>query len=761
MMRALLLATALAGSTAACAAQAQDPSTAYRTGRYEEAIAFYKRGVEAGTANAVRGLARVYLETGRYADAEALLAAPAQATAHAALLADALRLQGKTEAAVAAAQRGLTGPDSLNAKLRLALLAHDDGRSADALRSFDGFIDSYNAGRKLTPDELVSVGIAVKHVGVRDPQLFKDALRAFDEAIAADPGSHDARVQIGRLFLEKYNSAEARRAFTEVLRINPHHPEALAGLAEVLDFDNQPGAVDSARRALQANPGHVGVHAFLTHAFLMTDMLDSARVHAQAALATNAKSLDALMAAAALEQVTNNQAALRALTSQVRGAAAARMSVALAELSVQQRQYARAVQLAEAAIAQDSTAWLAYSVLGINQLRLGDAVAARRSLEKSFAGDPYNVWVKNSLDLLDRLDKFETRSSPHFRIVANTREADVLAPYVAALGEEAFAKLAARYGYTPPTPVRIELFDRHADFSVRTVGLAGLGALGVSFGSVLAMDAPSARKRGEFNWGSTFWHELAHAFHLGMTSHRVPRWFTEGLAVLEERRARPGWGEEGLPHFRRAVREKKLLPIGELNNGFVRPTYPAQVEVSYYQSSLVLELIEQKYGANALRDMLRGYAAGKATEGVFRDVLRTTPQALEREFGQFVDRRVADDARVRAAEAANDYDALIARGTAESLELAMYISPYDLNAHSRLAELYARSGNRAGAVRERQAIVALQPVDMAEARYQLALAHFEAGDTASARREVLRALENAPNFQKAQELLLKLTEARS
>ena len=144
------------------------------------------------------------------------------------------------------------------------------------------------------------------------------------------------------------------------------------------------------------------------------------------------------------------------------------------------------------------------------------------------------------------------------------------------------------------------------------------------------MDAPSARKPGEFNWGSTLWHELAHAFHLGMTAHRVPRWFTEGLAVLEERRARKGWGEEGLPLFARAAREKKLLPLAELNNGFVRPDYPTQVQVSYYQASLILEMIEQKYGEPAIRGMLRGYAAGKNTEAVLRDVLTEVVANRER-----------------------------------------------------------------------------------------------------------------------------------
>jgi Tfp pilus assembly protein PilF len=54
--------------------------------------------------------------------------------------------------------------------------------------------------------------------------------------------------------------------------------------------------------------------------------------------------------------------------------------------------------------------------------------------------------------------------------------------------------------------------------------------------------------------------------------------------------------------------------------------------------------------------------------------------------------------------------------------------------------------------------VALNPVDRAEALYQLALAYRDAGDTAGARREVLRALEQAPAFEKAQDLLLALRQ---
>lgn len=648
------------------------------------------------------------------------------------------------------------GADSLVARLRMGLTAYEDGRRAEAYRIFDTFIDSYNHSHgKLTSNDLLATGIALQHLADRDPQLVKDALKAFDEAIAADPKNHAAQVAVGRLFLDKYNAPEAKKAFDDVLRANPGNADALLGLAMTLDFGNEAGAIEAARKALAVNPQHVGAHAFLARAFVSTDNIDSARVHANAALQSDARSTDALIAAAMVEQAsgyTNPLAVLRARAAP-NTTATSRLDVALAELSVQQRRYAEAAELARAAIAADSLNWHAWSVLGIDELRLGDTPGARRSLEKSFAGDPYNVWVKNSLDLLDRMDAFVTRKVPRFTIVAAPRDIDVVGPYVDALGNEAFAKLAKRYGYEPPTPVRIELFDRHADFSVRTVGLAGLGALGVSFGSVLAMDAPSAREPGEFNWGSTLWHELSHAFHLGMTNHRVPRWFTEGLAVLEERHARPGWGEEGRAVFVEAARTNKLLPLATLNTGFVRPTYPRQVGVSYYQASLILEMIEQQHGEASLRDLLRAYAAGKSTSTALRDVLHTTPDEVDREFAAFIQPRIRESMTLAARA-----DAVLDSASIPALENAIYIFPYHAGVHEKLAGLYARNARWSDVVRERRVIVALQPVDMPEARYQLALAYYNAGDSANARKEVLRALEAAPSFARAQDLLLKLKD---
>ena len=91
----------------------------------------------------------------------------------------------------------------------------------------------------------------------------------------------------------------------------------------------------------------------------------------------------------------------------------------------------------------------------------------------------------------------------------------------------------------------------------------------------------------------------------------------------------------------------------------------------------------------------------------------------------------------------------------------MFINPFEPPMHQRLAELYRAAGDRKKVVRERRALVALAPVDRAEALYQLAVAYREAGDSSAARKTVLRALEDAPNFEKAQTLLLTIHEERA
>ncbi|HCK89876.1 MAG TPA: hypothetical protein DHW54_01745, partial [Gemmatimonadetes bacterium] len=93
---------------------------------------------------------------------------------------------------------------------------------------------------------------------------------------------------------------------------------------------------------------------------------------------------------------------------------------------------------------------------------------------------------------------------------------------------------------------------------------------------------------------------------------------------------------------------------------------------------------------------------------------------------------------------------------ADALDKAVLVWPYEIELHQRLAKLHAEVGNYPQALRERAAVVALNPTDKAQALYALAIAYQEAGDLTGARRAVLQSLEIAPNFDAALELLLVL-----
>jgi tetratricopeptide (TPR) repeat protein len=856
------------GNDGAWALSQQDPEGAargaLREGRYEDAISAFRAltGRDGGGSVAARrGLVYALSAVGRYDEAETA-ARTFVSVGDVQLqraLGDVLRHRGKLDdaaAAYAAAVRG-GASDSLLARVSAAELLLAGGDRAGAMREFDHFIDVWNDRRpSLSSEELMAVAIACRHLGADNPELFKDALKAFDAAIAKEPEALAPRVGAAELFLEKYNLADARSAIDEVLQVNPRHPDALRASAKRQYAEGEPGTMESVRAVLAVNPGHVPARSMLAQLLLDTEDYAGAAAQADSALAINPASSEALAMRGAVQSLRGDDAGFAATRRQALAVRPhdASFFATLGEVSARNRHYRRAQEFAAEGVALDSSSWHAWGVLGENQLRNGEIAAGRASLERAFAGDPYTVRVKNTLDLLDTFDGYREVTSGRFLMMAEAKDANLLALYVAPLGEEAYDSLVARYGIRPEPPIRIEFFRSHADFSVRTVGLAGLGALGVSFGTTLAMDSPAARAKGEFNWGSTFWHELAHTFTLGASEHEVPRWFSEGLSVLEERRAREGWGANVTLDFLAAWKGDLLVPVSRMNDGFMRPAYPQQVIHSYYQASLVCEMIEREFGANALTDMLLAWRDGLTTAQVFARVLQLEPAELDKRFATWMDerfgarrdaveparlRRDADDARTGRLEVpagkyvaaleratrtlqagdtaaaiqefdaareifpeyageASPYRALAAisvargdepaaiaalrtvvnsdetsyeahrllatlleqqgdsAGAARVLERAMYIWPFDLGDHQRLAGLLAATGNTQAVVRERRAVVALAPTDRAEAYYQLAKALLDAGDRTQARREVLRALEEAPSFRQAQDLLLTL-----
>lgn len=872
------LALALTAAVAAPVACAQEPAArtaanaqeALRYGQYDDAIRMAKADAAREPANSrpVRIHADALRSTGRYAEAEEVLLAFTRAYPNDASLwnriGEVQRERGRIADAAASFQRAIAGkaPDSLAAQVNVAVLRFEQGDVDEAMKAFDRFIDVYNTRRGgLSPSELEAVAIACRYLGRDNPQLYKDAMRAFDEAIAADSTDLDRRVRLAELFLEKYNATDALETLTGVLAVNPRHARANLAMAQVRLFDELGSPAPFVQTSLEVNPALPEARALAAVLLIDLERYAEAAAEARKGLTADSSAPAALIALAAAQYLQHDSAGFRASLAAIhaRQPKAADAEAALANIAARSRLYGEAVRFAQAGADRDPKSARALSFLGINALRTGEIARGRAALDQSFKLDPYDPWSKNTLDLLDTFRDYEEVRTPRFIIMVERKDADLLAPYAEALAEEAYDSLAARFGHRPEPPIRIEIYRSHEDFSVRTVGLMGLGALGVSFGRVVAMDSPAARRVGEFNWGSTLWHELGHVFTLGATAGRVPRWLSEGLSVYEERRARPSWGEDPSPLFFATYAAGQLPKVSRLNDGFMRPAFPAQVPLSYYLASMVGEMIETQRGIGAIRDMLDGYRRGLTTEQVFRDVLKVEPAAFDEAFDKWLRQRFAkhfaaikpampvtlggrrqpggdaipitgpflesldrgralltegkvdeaieelkkakemfpeyaqsdgpyallaqayqmkNDKRAAAAELqamtaineeafAENMAAAAAMlelgdraGALAALDRAVWINPFDRDAHLKLAELAAQVSERRIAIRERRALLALDPTDRVEALYQLALAYADAGDLVSARREVLRALEQAPNYSKAQDLLLRIRSTR-
>ena len=649
-------------------------AAALRAGQYEEAENAYRRGLHQPGAR--RGLAETLRLTGRYREALEVLESGPRTAAH---LLDRARLHREigedrrarslltgllgpppdrgpaapTDAAASSSAIETVGRDGpgliLRAEVLLADLELAAGERERALSRLDRVVGRYNAvpPGALDARALTAVGVAATRLGFENSGLYRDALRVFDEAALRDPGDPAPHLAAGDLLARKFNGAEAARSFGAVLERNPRHPEALLGLARVARLGGGAGHSDGGesplRRALEVNRRHPGAVALHLRELLEAERLPEAEEAARAALAGLPEAPELLAALGAVQFLADDPG-LGETETRFRAARPGdpRFDVGLAEAAERQRRYREAVERARAAAAARPDAAAASRLLGLNLLRLGAVAEGREVLEDAFRRDPFDALVKNTLDLLDELDGFEVVAAPPLELVLPAAEAALLGPYAVEIAREALEEFRARYRFVPEGTVRIEMYDRSADFSVRTVGLTGIGAHGVCFGETLALESPSARPAGRYHWASTLWHELAHTATMGLTDNRVPRWFTEGLSVWEERR-RFGDGVN-LP-FLAALRDGRLLPVGRLNDGFTRPSWPGQVAVSYYHASLVVEHIEAEHGFPAIGALLEAFGAGASTPEAVTEVLGIAPEELDAGVNADLERRFGEAAR--------------------------------------------------------------------------------------------------------------------
>jgi cellulose synthase operon protein C len=828
-LRALCALLVLCLSTASSAQspqpQAGTPfdaaSRVYNVGRYDEVEPLLR------TATDTRSLAlraRAHVARGRYAEAEALLAGPAASS-----------------------------PGS-DAALELGLLQQYLGRRAQARTTLQAVLASVTPA---TSDDYLRLARAARAVDEfrRANDLFREANR-----LAAQNAVINA--SWGELFLDTSESADAQQSFQIALKSDANYVPALVGLARTTLDTNPPVAKATLERALTVNPSYVPARLLVAELALDERRRDDAKAEIARALDVNPNDLDALALKAAIDRLEGRTAEFEQQVAAIlkRNPVFGEAYRVAGDHLARNYRFDEAQELLQRALKIDPENNTAYADLGLNLLRTGDEAAARSALETAFKRNPFysNLVTKNLLEMLDELDKFQTFREGDIVLRLHPDEAAVMREFVMPYAQLALTTLEKQYQFDAKGPILVEMFPKHDDFAVRTLGLPGMiGALGACFGRVVTLDSPKARPPGQFSWMGTLWHEMAHVITLQMSGNRVPRWLTEGISVFEEKRHRPEWGREMELSFAQALEAGKAFKLRDLNEGF---SDPRMISLAYYQASLVAEHIVEAYGEPKLRELLRAYGRGLENEEAITAGLGITIEQLQTSFDAKIDREfkalraalqapeipptptldqlktlamaspgsfrvqmelaqalheagdgpaaiaVLEKAAALAPQATGDANpnaliALIAteRGDAaraiQAYEALLKVDHTEVEAARRLAALLEKQNDpeRAAAAYARvaeldpfdavaqgvvgrhalqqkdtrraipalRAALAANPPDRAGAHIDLAEAYFSAGQLGEAKGQALAALEIAPSFERAQDLLLKIVDAQA
>ena len=475
----------------------------------------------------------------------------------------------------------------------------------------------------------------------------------FQQAMRQNPDDVATRVRWGDLYADSHQDAEAMDIYREALERDASNPYAQLGAARVLA-----GGFDDA------------ANAFLTQLLTDPETADGARVGAlllTARVALENGSRDEALAALddAGELVERNNwpplqiYAFRAAADLLNNVTDSRWTelsldynshyggiyAVPAHFYVITRRYRGAIDLYQKAVDIESGLASAHEQLGVNLLRDNQVSRARRHLVTAHDQDPFSPIAVNTLRLLDSFANFTLINDPELpddgslipvTLRLHKDEAAAIAPYALSLTRDSIAEFTERYDFVLREPVIIEMYPDHEDFAVRTAGMPGLGILGATFGYVVAMDSPSGRPPEQFQWGTTLWHEMAHVFTLEASDHLVPRWFSEGVSVFEEWRSGPNPGVRIPMSVYNAMSDDRFLPVAELDQGFLRPTYEEQVIVSYMQAGLVCQFIDRQFGAEFLSALLYKYRDGMQTGAAIEAVLGISPREFDRDFERFV-----------------------------------------------------------------------------------------------------------------------------
>jgi tetratricopeptide (TPR) repeat protein len=654
-------------------------------------------------------LARAQVATGDYAGAEATVAPLTQGPAKDALAVEAhlvfdqlRRITGRTrDARFDLEQLWKDHPSDRAIRTALGETRYALGDVLGAKALFDETIKESDANSLNLDDPIQTHQLAV---AARYTSQFQLANDAFRETIKLSPQMTAAGIAWADLFLEKYAAQLAEQTLEEVFKVNPNDPEAHAAMAQVIvDTRYDLAAVRHHLDAsLGVNPKNARALKVRASIEIDQNQWDTANKSLDAVLALNKDDVEAIAMKATVAWLRDDTKAYDAEVARALAIdpAYAELYRIVARSAVREHRYVEAIELEKLAVKLKPDFYEAMAGAGLGYLRLGMEQEGLQWLDKSWAGDQYNVRTFNTRTLFKETipKEYTFGASKNFRIRYHNDEKAVLARYLEPTMERAFASMIKRYGFTPKTPVTLELYADRNDYGIRTVGLPDIAALGVCFGQVITAMSPA---NGDINWGMVLWHELGHVFAIQLSSSRVPRWFTEGLSEYETLIARPDWRRENDADLYGAVVNATLSSIGNLNSEFMQPDASAVV-VAYYQSAVTIEYLIQTYGFPKIVEALKLFGKGRETPAVLQAITGKTIAQLDSDFRKYLD--------IRLKAYAGTFK-LPTRGFDDvtKLEIAADAAPKDAGARANVALGYYYAGDAEKATAAAAAALALDP----------------------------------------------------
>jgi tetratricopeptide (TPR) repeat protein len=714
--QARILALCIAAAVLSAAARGDEPLSAEAlllVGRYDEAAEQFAANLEREPSAAI-GLARCQTAVGKRDEA--------RATLEAALARFEKSEDVQAELALTAFERGDYGAAAKHSEAALALdkdcvlarwieaeLLRTSGKLDEAQRAYAWFIGYHNRATKLDdPWELVWIGrAAAQHARwTRNSTQFRRLVSdVLPTATRREPKFWPAKLETARLFLEKFNEPDAQAEIAAGLAINPNAAELhAASAAMALDRFDLATAQSSLDRALEINPQLIWAQQLRAEALFADvrpadaiDVLLKARDLNPRDEATLGRLLAAYLVVDGRREGKLSDRAQQIINDAVpRNPHCGELFLAAGEALDRMRRFPLAAEHYRAAHERMPRLMAPRGALGMVLMRLGEEAEAAKLLEESFAIDPFNVRIKNMLEVLDVLQGYAVLETEHFVLKFDRGQDELLARYAAKyLEEEVYPQLTKQFVFQPQGKTLIEIFSKsgttsgHSWFSARMVGLPFIGTVGACAGKMVAITSPGELEK-KYNWALVLRHEYTHVLNLQQTAFNIPHWLTEGLAVHLEGQPRP---RDWTALLASRAKAGELFNLDNITLGFVRPKSSADWTLAYCQSELYVEFMLATYGDDATQKLLAAYA----------DRL-TTAQAVERCFG------------IKQADFETAYRAFVDKTLADA--------PSATAAKPMLAEL--------------QRLVEEKPDD-ANAAAQLALAWLDRDDKPQARRWALKA----------------------